>query len=134
MPEPDEIRVLAAVVGRQSLDLNVYAGFLLDALAGALPPEYVAVARKRSWRHRGDDAPVLSVSVRLGERAYVLERATPTAAPVARVAHEVGGIVLSTRVVSLDEWSHGLAAALADLARDNADTAAALQRLTSFYV
>jgi len=32
------------------------------------------------------------------------------------------------------EWSHGLAAALADLARDNADTAAALQRLTSFQV
>lgn len=134
MPEPDEIRVLAAVVGRQTLDLNVYAGFLLDALAGALPPEYVAVQRKRSWRHRGDDAPVLSVSVRLGEQAYVLERASPTVVPVARVAHEVGGIVLSSRVVPLDEWSHGLAAGLADLARDNADTAAALQRLTSFHV
>jgi hypothetical protein len=32
-----------AAVARQTLDLNVYAGFLLEALSGALPAEYVTV-------------------------------------------------------------------------------------------
>ncbi len=133
MSQSDEIRTLAAVVGRQSLDLNVHAGFLLDALAGALPEQYVTVQRKRSIRRRGD-APVLAVSVRLGEHRYVLERSSATAVPSASVGHEVGGVVLSTKVMPLHEWSYRLAGALADLARDNVDVTAALQRITSFQV
>jgi hypothetical protein len=131
---PDDIRTLAAMVSRQSLDLNVYAGFLLDALAGALPAEYVTVRRKRSIRRRGDDAPVLAVSVRLGEHRYSLERSSPASVPSVSVGHEVAGVVLSTQVLPLDEWSYRLATALADLARHNLDVTAALQRITTVHV
>jgi hypothetical protein len=129
----DEVSVLAAVVGRQTLDLNVYAAFLLDTLSDALPAEYVTVDRARSMFRRRD-APVVAVSVSLGERRFILRRASATARPEPSVAHEVGGIVLKSEPVGLDEWTRRLAAALAELAAGNADSAAALARITSMEV
>lgn len=128
-----DIEVLAAVVGRQTLDLNVYAAFLLETLSDALPAEYVAVERARSvFRRR--DAPVVAVSVSLGEQRYTLRRASATARPEPSIGHEVGGIVLKSEPVGLDEWARRLAAALAELAAGNADSAAALARITSMEV
>jgi hypothetical protein len=130
-----DLSALAAVVSRQSLDLNVYAGFLLESLVGALPPEQVTVMRKRSRFGRGkEDAPVLSVAVRLGERRFVLQRPSSTRLPQASIAHEVGGIVLNSEPMSLADWSAQLAVALGELARQNVEAAAALARITSFTV
>jgi hypothetical protein len=133
--QPNEVGTLAAMVSRQSLDLNTYAGFLLNALDGALPKDVVVVQRKTSLFGRSKpDAPILCVTVRLGEQKFVLQRSDPAAAPTASIGHEVGGITLRTEATTLDGWSLRLAHALAELASRNADTAAALQRLTAFEV
>ena len=135
MSQPDEVSALAAVVSRQSLDLNTYAGFLLSSLDGALPAEVVSVQRKTSLFGRSKaDAPIREVTVRLGEQRFVLQRPNPTAIPAASIAHEVGGVVLRTETIPLDQWSQRLAESLAELARHNAATAAALERITSFRV
>jgi hypothetical protein len=132
----DALPALSALVSQQAADLEVYAGFLYAALDGALPAELVQVERKQSLsdRMRGRDGDVVTVSVRLGERRFILERARLGAPSQASVAHEVGGIVLSRNPMSLPDWSAALTGALAQLARHNAGAAAALQRLTSFTV
>jgi hypothetical protein len=133
--QPQDVPSLAAVVSRQSLDLNTYSAFLLNSLDGALPPDLINVQRKSSLLGRTKpDAPILCVTVRLGERRFVLQRPDPTRMPAASIAHEVGGIVLRTETVPLDAWSGQLAAALAEYARTNQATAAALARITSFEV
>jgi hypothetical protein len=131
-----DVNLLAAVVSRQTLDLNVYAGFLLDALSGALPPEYVTVQRQPSLvgRLRRRDAPVVAVSVLLGEQRFSLRRASPTAVPETVIGHEVRGVVLTSEPVRLDEWARRMAAALAELAERNQEAAAALARITSMEV
>ncbi|HEY3086583.1 MAG TPA: hypothetical protein VGJ59_00780 [Jatrophihabitantaceae bacterium] len=130
---PGRLDELAAVVARQTLDLNVYAGFLLDTLGDALPAEYVMVQRSGSlWRRR--DAPIVAVSVSLGEQRFTLRRASVTAVPEPSISHQVGGITLKSEVVALSEWAHRLAAGLAELAARNADAAAALARITSMEV
>jgi hypothetical protein len=131
--QPEQISALAAIIGRQTLDLNLYASFLQGTLAGALPADYVRVERRRSLLRAGQQ-PIVAVSVRLGEYRFVLRRDSVTAAPQASVAHEVGGIVLRTEPVPLAAWADRLAAALSELARDNADAAAALARLTSYQI
>ena len=133
-PAPD-LAVLAAIVGRQSADLSVYADFLVDSLAGALPPEQVTVERERGRFGRvKDDGAVLSVAVRLGERTYGLRRPRAGAPVTPTVIHEVGGVVLSTKAIGLDEWSRAVAAGLGALTEANADATAALARLTRFTV
>ena len=133
--QPEDVPSLAALVSRQSLDLNTYAAFLINSLDGALPPELISVQRKSSLFGRvKPDAPILCVTVRLGEQRFVLQRPDPTRMPAASVSHEVGGIVLRTESVPLEAWSGQLAAALADFARTNQATAEALARLTSFDV
>lgn len=129
----DDLGVLAAVVARQTLDLNVYADFLLNTLGAALPPEYVTVERARSLRRR-KDAPVVAVSVSLGEQRFSLRRASATARAEPSIGHVVGGIVLKSEPAALDEWTRQLAAALSEHASRNADAAAALSRITSLDV
>jgi hypothetical protein len=130
-----DLGVLAAVVNRQSADLSVYAEFLVNSLAGALPPEHLVVRRKRGLLGRTDtDAPVLSVALTVGEHTYVLARPKPTATAIASIEHTVGGIVLSTKIVPLGEWSQRVAAALTSLSESNADAAALLARITRFTV
>jgi hypothetical protein len=128
----ENVHVLAALVGRQALDLNVYADFLLNTLSGALPPEFVTVQRARSLLRRRED--VLAVSVSLGEQRFTLRRASPMARAEPSIGHEVGGIVLKSEPVTLDDWTKRLAAALAELAARNDDAAATLARITSMEV
>lgn len=126
--------VLAALVARQSADLSVYADFITAVLAGTLPPESVNVVRKRGLLGTKPDAPVLSVSVRLGDRLYALARPRPNQPATATVSHVVNAVVLSTKTVGLAEWAHDVAAALTVLSESNADAAAALARMTNFSV
>jgi hypothetical protein len=132
----EELQPLAALVSRQAADLEVYAGFLFAALDGALPPELLTVQRRQSVsdRLRGRPGAVTAVAVLLGEQRFLLQRRQVGASAVASVAHEVGGIVLSTRQLPLAEWSQQLTVALYRLAEQNAGAAVALQRLTSFTV
>lgn len=132
MSDVPELGVLAAVVARQSADLSLYADFVTSLLAGALPGEQVRVVRKRGLFGTRPDAPVLAVSVRLGEHDYTLRRASPTVPPVAEVAHVVNGIVLSTRSVGIDEWAGDVARGLRALSEHNADAAAFLARVTGY--
>lgn len=131
-----ELQPLAAAVSQQAADLNIYAGFLFAALDGALPAEYLQVERHPSLSDRihGRDGEVIAVSVRLGQNMFDLRRAKVGAPVHSTIAHEVNGIVLSRQSLPLAAWSEALAAALAQLAAQNAGTAAALQRLTSFTV
>jgi hypothetical protein len=132
----DELQPLAALVSRQAADLEVYAGFLFAALDGALPPDLLVVQRKSSLagKLRGKQGEVVGVSVRLGERRFALRRTQVGSPTRASIAHEVGGIVLSTNEVALGEWSQALTQALHQLAQHNSGAATALQRLSSFTV
>ena len=126
-----DFTVLTEVVRRQSADLSLYADFVANRLLGALPAEHLSVQRQRGRFGRAkDDAPVLSVSLKIGDNTYTLSRPRPDAAPIATVAHTVGGIVLSTKPIGMDEWSQQVALALAELASQQADSAAALARFT----
>ena len=132
----EELQPLAALVSRQAADLEVYAGFLFAALEGALPPELLTVQRQQSVadRLRGRPGAVTAVAVLLGDQRFVLQRTQIGASAQASIAHQVGGIVLSTRQLPVAEWSQQLAAALYRLAEQNAGAAVALRRLTSFTV
>jgi hypothetical protein len=132
----EELRPIAALVSRQAADLEVYAGFLFAALDGALPPELLTVQRRQSIgdRLRGRPGEVTAVAVLLGEQRFMLQRKHIGASTQASIAHEVGGIVLSTKQFPLADWSQQLTVALYRLAEQNAGAAVALQRLTSFTV
>lgn len=133
-PAPD-LGVLAAVVARQSADLSVYADFLTGSLAAALPADQITVERQRGRFGRSkDDAPVLAVTLRLGDRQYALRRSRPGASAQASVSHVVNGIVLSTTQSGIAQWAQEVAAALATVSESNADAASTLAQLTRFTV
>jgi hypothetical protein len=126
-----DLEVLAASLRRDSGDLSMYAGFLINTLSASLPPEMVLVERKSGLFGRvKDDAPVLGVSVLFGDQRLTLRREGVGKPVTAQIKHESGGVVLRTETVSMDQWSRSLAAELARYAEANATAAQALQRLT----
>src|SRR2546425_2874772 len=113
-----DLELLAAQLRRHSDDLSMYAGFLLNVLSAALPPELVQVTREGKWKAKlaGREPAVLGISVTIDDRRYELERSGGGAYPTAKIRHESGGGVLSTRTGSAAEWAHGPAAAPAGIA------------------
>lgn len=132
-PSHLDLTVLAAALRGQTDDLSLYAGFLLNVLSAALPPELVEVAYEGRWRAKmaGREPAVLSAAVTLGDYRYELARPALARPAAARIRHTSGGVVMSTRTVGIDDWSVELAAGLAGLASTNATAAAALHRLTA---
>ena len=128
-----DLEVLAAQLRRDSDDLALYSGFLLNVLSAALPPHLVRVRRERGWRARrgGREPAVLGISATLGAHRYELDRDGVGGYPVAKICHESGGVVLSTRTVGMEEWSRSLAADLITLAGTSAAAAEVLRRLTA---
>jgi hypothetical protein len=129
-----DLELLAASLRKHTDDLSLYGAFMLNLLAAALPPDLVAVRRESKWKARfggrGEPA-ILGVAVTVGNHRYDLDRAEVGARPVARICHQSGGVVMSTKPVGADEWSRSLAAALMDVAGSNAAAVEALQRLTA---
>lgn len=126
-----DMELLAASLRRQADDLSMYAGFLLNSLSAALPAELVQVERKAGLFGRvKDDAPVLAVSVLLGDQRFTLRRGGVGQRVAATVGHVSGGIVLRTDEVGMETWSQKLAVALARFAERDAAAAQALARLT----
>jgi hypothetical protein len=133
-PSHFDLELLAAQLRQHSDDLSMYAGFLLNVLSAALPGEIVDVKREGKIKARlnGRSEPaVLGVSVNVHERRYSLERAEVGKMLTASIQHASGGVVLSTKRVTIDEWSRSMAAELAAVASSNAAAAAILARLTT---
>ncbi len=127
-----DLEVLAASLRAGTSDLSMYAGFLINTLSASLPGEMVQVDRKSGLFGRvKPDAPVLAVTVRLGDHQFTLERDDVGKPVTARIRHESGGVVLRTETVGMDVWAGRMAAALAEYAQSNAAAAELLQRLTS---
>lgn len=126
-----DLEVLASSLRRDSDDLSLYAGFLLNTLSASLPADMVHIERKTGmFGKERPDAPVLRVTVRFDDLRFTLHRAAVGRSAVAQVAHESGGVVLRTDTVAMDDWSRQLATALAGYAQRHTAAAQALQRLT----
>ncbi|KAA2264217.1 hypothetical protein F0L68_08235 [Solihabitans fulvus] len=127
-----DLEVLAASLRRDSDDLSLYAGFLINTLSASLPAELVSVDRKSGLFGRvRDDAPVLGVTILLGDRRFTLNRTAVGQPVTSRIRHESGGVVLRTETVGMDVWSLELATALARYAQANAAASQVLRRLAS---
>jgi hypothetical protein len=129
-----DLELLAASLRKHSDDLSMYAGFLLNVLSAALPGEIVTVRRegkiKARFGGRGEPA-VLGISVHLGDRRYDLEREEFGRPLTATIKHESGGVVMSSKAVTIEEWSSAMAAELSRVAAHNAAAAVVLQRMTT---
>ena len=90
----------------------------------------VEVVRDQSMRDRlaGRPGEVRTLRVNLGEVTLELSRGK-SGTPVARAAREVRGVIISSRDVTVEEWTRMLADRLAVIARDSATARAALSRL-----
>jgi hypothetical protein len=127
-----DLELLAAQLRRQTEDLSLYGGMLLNVLSAALPANLVEVRREGRLKSRlaGREPAVLGISIELANLRFDLDRADFMARPVTRLGHQSGGVVMSSRVVSAEEWCAALAAALVETAGIDAGALAALQRLT----
>jgi hypothetical protein len=123
------IDTLAAVLRRDSADLEIYVNVLTNSLADALPPGSVTVARRRGLSDRlaGRPGTVQRLEVTLSERRLILTLADGH--PQGEVATVVRGVVLSREPVELDQWAEELAAAVSLRARSDARARAALEKL-----
>jgi hypothetical protein len=130
VPEPSDVDALAAALRADACDLEVYARVLTTSLTEALPAGMVEIQRDQSMRDRlaGRPGSVRRLRISLGETSLELERGK-TGTPVARCAREVRGVVISSKQVSVEEWTRLLADELAARARDSAEARAALARL-----
>jgi hypothetical protein len=130
--EPLDLALLAAQLRHQTEDLSLYGGMLLNVLTTALPADLVEVRREGRLKARltGREPAILGVSVSLGNRRFDLDRVDVTARPVTRLSHQSGGVIMSSRPVSVDDWCAALAAALVHVAGADYAALAALRRFT----
>jgi hypothetical protein len=130
VPEPADVDLLAAALRADSADLEVYARVLTASLVDALPAGMVEITHDQSMRDRlaGRPGTVQSLRIGFGEVSLELSRGT-AGAPIARAARAVRGVIISSREVTVDEWTHLLADQLAVRARDSAAARTALARL-----
>jgi hypothetical protein len=130
VPEPADIDALTAALRADTADLDVYSRVLTTSLADALPAGMVEVERDQSMRDRLAGRPGVVRTLRIGFGEISLELARgKSGAPVARAARAVRGVIISSREVSVDEWTRMLADQLAARAKDSAAARSALSKL-----
>ncbi|WP_017936385.1 hypothetical protein [Nocardioides sp. Iso805N] len=130
-PDPEvDIAMVAAALRADTRDLEAYATILTSTLGDALPPGAVEVEWKRSLGDRvaGRRGSVERIRARLDDVTLELEPA-PGRAPRARIVTEVGGVVISRRDTSIEEWAQTLAGRLAEQAQRSEAARIALERL-----
>ncbi|WGL50708.1 hypothetical protein P5P86_12115 [Nocardioides sp. BP30] len=125
-----DIAMVAAALRADVRDLEAYATVLTGTLGDALPPGAVEVDRSRSVGDRlaGRPGTVTRIRAHLDEVTLELEPVRGRA-PRARIVTEVGGVVISRRETTVEEWSQTLAAGLAAQARRSEEARRALARL-----
>jgi hypothetical protein len=125
------LEMVMAALRADSSDIAIYAKVLTDTLGDSLPADCLTIERVRSMSDRVQNRPgtVTRISVKLGEQSLTL--GTRKGAPVAEICHEVRGIVLSRKQVSIAEWASELAKGLVAHAEQNAQAATALRRLVA---
>jgi hypothetical protein len=130
VPAPEDIDALAAALRADSADLDVYARVLTTSLADALPVGMIELERDQSMRDRlaGRPGEVRKLRIGFGEVSLELDRGK-AGVPVARAARAVRGVVISSREITVEEWTRLLADQLAVRAKDSAEARAALAKL-----
>lgn len=130
VPDPPDVDLLAAALRADSEDLEVYSRVLTGSLVDALPAGMVEVQRDQSMRDRlaGRPGTVRSVRIALGETSLELA-AGKSGAPIARCQRAVRGVIISSKEITVEEWTRMLADELATRARDSAAARAALGKL-----
>ncbi len=125
------LELVMAALRADSSDISIYAKVLTDTLGDSLPADCLTIERVRSMSDRMANRPgtVTKISVKLGEKSLTL--GSKRGAPVAEIAHEVRGIVLSRNQVPIAEWTSELARELVAHAERNAQAATALRRLVA---
>lgn len=130
VPDPPDVDLLAAALRADSEDLEVYSRVLTGSLVDALPAGMVEVQRDQSMRDRlaGRPGTVRSVRIALGETSLELA-AGKSGAPIARCQRAVRGVIISSKEITVEEWTRMLADELATRAKDSAAARAALGKL-----
>jgi len=130
MSPADDVDALAAALRADAADLDVYARVLSTSLAAALPAEMVGIDRDRSFSDwlAGRAGTVRGIRIALGDWELTLSPGR-SGVPVAQARQKVRGVAISSREISLDEWTRLLATGLAKRARESAEARAALARL-----
>jgi hypothetical protein len=130
VPEGADVDALAAALRADSADLDVYARVLTTSLAEALPEGMVEIQRDQSMRDRlaGRPGVVRTLRIALGDTSLELARGK-SGSPEARCARVVRGVTISTKEISVEEWTRQLADCLAERAKDSAEARAALARM-----
>jgi hypothetical protein len=110
-------------------DVGMFVRVFSRSFADVLPEGMVDVAYDRSLSDRLAGRPGTPTAVRIGFPDKRLELRATRGWPDAEVQQVVRGVVLSRKLVSVEEWVRALATELTDLAARNAQARAALATL-----
>lgn len=124
-----DVALLAAMLRTDRSDVESYARVLTGTLAGALPPDMVEVEQQRGLADRlaGRDGRTVALVVHGLDRDLELREGRRGAID-AQVRQVVRGVVISRRMVGIDEWLRALAEDLSRIAARDAAARAALER------
>lgn len=125
MPGEDEFELVAASLRADAGDLGAFVEALAVKLEQALPQR--TRVRRRSSGLFTKRKQVVQIEVTVGEEDYLL--GWQRGAVETRRATRVRGIVLKSEPVPLDQWTEGLARAIAAEARGSEQGRRALERL-----
>jgi hypothetical protein len=120
-----DFELLAASLRADTHDLAMFLEALASKLEGALPQRTRISRRSRSLFDRRKQ--VARIEVELGEERYVLRN--DDGVLEARRARVVGGVVLKSELLGLEEWIESLARAIAAEARLSERGRLALEQL-----
>jgi hypothetical protein len=125
-----EFHLLVAALRADRADIESYHRVLSETLGAALPPGMVEVSRRRTFADRvaGREGQAVEIRVTTPDRVLVLS-AGEHGGVAAEVRQVVRGVVISRKVVAVDDWLTALAQELTTLAAHDAKARDVLSRL-----
>ncbi|GAA4383410.1 hypothetical protein [Tsukamurella soli] len=121
--------MIASMVGRDRSDAASYARLLTETLAGVLPADLVRVEYRRSLADRMAGRPGEARRITLATDAGEFSLDADGDRLTGEARRIVGGVVLSRKPITVEEWTHRLAAELRTLAARSDATRQALGRV-----